>query len=292
MIKSMTGYGGAKGASGKIEISVEIKSVNNRYLDCTCKLPRGYLALEDPLKTVVQKYILRGKVDVFITIDTTNSDDIAIKVNRPLVEAYLSALREIAEEFDLACKVNAMDMTRFPDVFQAEKRMGDTEQLCTDIIAVLEEALSGFEEMRIREGNKLFLDISGRLDEIERLTAVIEEISPRSVAEYRKKLETKMSELLQTADIDESRIITEAALFADRVAINEEIVRLRSHIGQLRGLLDSGDAVGRKIDFLVQEFNREANTIGSKGNDPEMARMVVELKAEIEKIREQAQNIE
>ena len=292
MIRSMTGYGSAKGVFEKTEISIEIKSVNNRYLDCTIKLPRVYYQFEDSLKSAIQKHISRGKVDAYISIDSSKANDVEIKINRPLAEAYIGALREMAREYNLSCNISAMDMTRFPDVLQAEKCEADTERLYKTIRGVLEEALAGFNEMRVREGNKLYLDISARLDEIERLTVIVEEISPRSVAEYRKKLETRMNDILQTTDIDQSRILTEAALFADRVAINEEIVRLRSHVEQLRGLLESAEPVGRKIDFLVQEFNREANTIGSKGNDPEMARTVVDLKAEIEKIREQAQNIE
>ena len=292
MIRSMTGFGSAKGACGKMEISIELKCLNNRYLDCTVKLPRVFSSLEEPLKAIVQKHISRGKVDVYIAIDTSNSDDIDIKVNHPLVKAYVSALRSMAEENGLSCDFSITDLTRFPDVLQAEKREVDAEQLCADISGILEEALCGFNEMRLREGEKLKRDITARLVEIERLTAVAEEISPRSVAEYRKKLETRMSEILQTANIDEARILTEAAIFADRTAINEETVRLRSHIAQLRELLDSKESVGRKIDFLVQEFNREANTIGSKGNDVEMSRTIVDLKAEIEKIREQAQNIE
>jgi len=292
MIRSMTGFGSAKGACGKMEISVELKSLNNRYLDCTIKIPRVFSSLEEALKAIVQKHISRGKVDVYIAIDTSNTDDIEIKVNHPLVKAYVSALRSMAEENGLASSINVTELTRFPDVLQAEKREADTEQLCADISAVLEEALSGFNDMRMREGEKLRRDITARLAEIEKLTAIAEEISPRSVAEYRKKLETRMSEVLQAANIDEARILMEAAIFADRTAINEETVRLRSHIAQLRELLDSREPVGRKIDFLVQEFNREANTIGSKGNDVEMSRTIVDLKAEIEKIREQAQNIE
>ena len=292
MVKSMTGYGSATGVSGKLEISIEVKSVNNRYLDCAVKLPRVFTAFEDPLKALVQSFISRGKVDVFITIDSSKADDVEIKVNRPLVEAYISTLRSIAEEYDLSGNISVIDITRFPDVLHAEKRETDKEQLCADICAVLKEAMTGFDEMRTREGEKLSLDVSARLDEIEKLTCAAEEISPRSIAEYKKKLETRMIEFLQSHDIEEARILTEVAIFADRVAINEETVRLRSHISQLREMLDSNEPVGRKIDFLVQEFNREANTIGSKGNDTEMARIIVDLKAEIEKIREQAQNIE
>jgi len=288
----MTGFGSAKGASGKMEISVELRSVNNRYLDCTVKLPRVFSSLEEPLKAIVQGSISRGKVDVYVAIDASDADDVEIKVNHSLASAYVTALKSIAEANGLACNINVSELTRFPDVLQAEKREADPEQLCADIGGILGEALSGFNEMRMREGGKLRRDIMARLAEIERLTAAAEEISPRSVAEYKKKLETRLGEMLQTANIDEARILTEAAIFADRTAINEETVRLRSHISQLRGLLDSREPVGRKIDFLVQELNREANTIGSKGNDVEMARTIVDLKAEIEKIREQAQNIE
>ncbi|MCL2365675.1 MAG: YicC family protein [Oscillospiraceae bacterium] len=292
MIKSMTGYGGAKGTSEKLELSVEIKSVNSRYLDCSIKIPRVYIALEEPLKSLVSKYISRGKVDVFVSIDSSSADDVEIKLNRPLVEGYISILRSMSEEYDLGGRVSAMDLTRFPDVLRAEKKEANAEQLCADVSATLEEALLGFNEMRMREGGTLCSDISERLDQIEQHLMLIEEQSPKSVAEYRKKLELRMQEILQTTDIDEARILTEAAIFADRVAINEETVRLRSHISGLREMLRSREPIGRKIDFLVQEFNREANTIGSKGNDVKMARVVVDLKAEIEKIREQAQNIE
>ena len=292
MIKSMTGYGSAKGLSGKSEISAEIKSVNGRYLDCSVKIPRAFIALEEPIKSTVGKYISRGKVDVFITIDSSGADNMEIKVNHALADAYISMLYALADEYDLPRQINVIDLARFPDVLKAEKNEDDPEQLGADVCSVLEEALSGFNMMRANEGEKLRRDILARLDDITRLTALAEEISPRSVGEYRNKLETRMRELLQGAEIDEQRIITEAALFADRVAINEETVRLKSHVAQLRDLLDSDESVGRKIDFLVQEFNREANTIGSKGNDAEMSVLIVDLKAEIEKIREQAQNIE
>ena len=288
----MTGYGGAKGTSDKLEISIEVKSVNNRYLDCSIKLPRVYSSFEDTLKKKVQEVISRGKVDVFITIDSSNADDIEIKVNRPLVEAYVNAMRTIAQEHELNSDIRVADLTRFADILQAEKREVDADKLKTDICNILCSALSEFNEMREREGNKLSSDISDRLDSIEKLTKQAEELTPKTVDEYRKKLELRMNEVLQSTTIEEARILTEAALFADRITISEETVRLFSHISQLREMLKSNEPVGRKIDFLVQEFNREANTIGSKGNDSEMAKITVELKAEIEKIREQAQNIE
>jgi len=292
MIKSMTGYGGAKGTSGKLEIAVEVKSVNNRYLDSTIKLPRVFNAFEEALKTIVHGAISRGKVDVYISIDSSKADDIEIKINKPLVEAYVEALRTIEWENDLSSDIRVADLIRFPDILQAEKHEVDTEKLCADISKVLSAALADLNDMRTREGEKLYKDILARLDEIERLTTSAAELSPKIVEDYRKKLESRMNEILQTANIDEARILTEAALFADRTAINEETVRLSSHIAQLRELISNDEPVGRKIDFLVQEFNREANTIGSKGNDTEMSKIIVDLKAEIEKIREQAQNIE
>jgi len=292
MIKSMTGYGGAKGFSGKMEITVELKSVNNRYFDCTVKIPRIYTALEEPLKAVISKHISRGKVDAFVTIDSSKTDDVEIKVNHNLAKAYISALRSMAEDFGLSSNISAMDMTRFPDVLQAEKVQADVDTLKADVCIILEEALCAFNDMRAREGVKLKDDIEVRLAEIERLNESVEEISPRSVAEYRRKLESRLREVFELTGVDEQRLMTEAAIFADRVAVSEETVRLRCHIEQLREMLDSREPVGRKMDFLVQELNREANTIGSKGNDPEMARVIIDMKAEIEKIREQAQNIE
>ena len=292
MIKSMTGYGGAKGTSDKIEISIELKSVNSRYLDCTIKLPRVYIAFEEPIKQAIQKHISRGKVDVFVTIDSSSADDVEIKVNHALAEGYLSALASLAEKYSISGDINAAALIRFPDILVASKREVDKDRLCTDICTFLEEALAGFDSMRSSEGEKLCGDISARLDDIEILTKAASEASEKSVEEYRKKLETRMKEILQTTDIDEQRILTEAAIFADRVAINEETVRLLSHTSQLREMLRGSEPVGRKLDFLIQELNREANTIGSKGNDSEIARITVDLKAEIEKIREQAQNIE
>ena len=292
MIKSMTGYGSAKGISGGMEISVELKSVNNRYFDCTVKIPRAFMAFEETLKSVVGRYTTRGKIDVYIAIDVSKSGAIEIKVNQQLADAYISALRDLERDHHLSGGISVSDLSRFPDVLQAEKKEEVPDQLCADICAVLEDALSGFNDMRVNEGEMLCRDINVRLNEIERLTVMAEGISPRSVEEYRTKLEAKLREVLQSNDIDDQRILMEAAIFADRVAINEETVRLKSHIAQLRDLLVSSEPVGRKIDFLVQEFNREANTIGSKGNDADMARVTVDLKSEIEKIREQAQNIE
>ena len=298
MIKSMTGYGSAKGASGAggasgaIDVTVEVRSVNNRYLDCNFRLPRVYTAMEDALKSTVTRSISRGKVDVYVSIDASRADMVTVRLNKPLADAYIEALRAISETYGLKNDISALELTRYPDVIQIDKSEADLETLSADVCAVLEAALLDFDAMRSREGAHLSADIEERLNTIESLTKRVEECSPRSVAEYRARLEAKMTEILQSKDVDETRILMEAAIFADRVAVSEETVRLKSHVGQLRAMLKSREPVGRKLDFLIQELNREANTIGSKGNDAEMARIVVDLKAEIEKIREQAQNIE
>jgi len=292
MIKSMTGYGCAKGESGKIGISIELRSVNNRFLDCSIRIPRVYTVVEDALKSLVQKHISRGKVDVYVTLDTSNADDVIIEVNQPVAASYMKALEELSELYDVKNDVTALSLSRFQDVLRIEKAEADTDELSADLCSVLEEALCGYDKMRLVEGEKLYNDISSRLDEIERLTAMAKERSPVTVKAYRDKLTARMREVLQNTEIDENRILMEAAIFADKVAVNEEIVRLRSHVSQLRDMLLSDEPVGRKLDFLIQELNREANTLGSKGNDSEMARIVIDLKAEIEKIREQVQNVE
>jgi uncharacterized protein (TIGR00255 family) len=255
-------------------------------------MPRVYASIEDTLKATVTRSISRGKVDVFINIDSSKADNITVKINKPVADAYMAVLRTLSDDYGLSGTVSAIEFARFPDVLQLEKNEADTDVLAQDIGAVLENALRDFDAMRSREGENLASDIAQRLNEIEQLTRKAEEYSPKSVTEYRAKLESKMSEVLQSKEIDAARILLEAAIFADRVAVSEETVRLKSHIEQLRRMLQSREPVGRKLDFLIQELNREANTIGSKGNDVEMARIVVDLKAEIEKIREQAQNIE
>jgi len=292
MIKSMTGFGSAKGSSGRLEITVEVKSVNNRHLDCSVKIPRIFTSIEETLKSLVQTYISRGKVDVSVYIDSSNADDIEIRINHSLAKAYITALHEIARDNGLGSEISVTDLTRYPDILQATRREVDTDVLSADICEILKDALNKFDEMRISEGEKLKTDVLSRLVQIEKLTAMVEEISPETVALYRSKLESKINEVLQSSSVDESRILTEAAIFADRISVDEETVRLRSHITQLRELITSDEPVGRKIDFLVQEFNREANTIGSKGNNVQMSKIIVDLKSEIEKIREQAQNIE
>ena len=292
MVRSMTGYGRARSTLHGRDITVEVRSVNNRYLDCSIKMPRVYIFAEDAMKALVQKTVSRGKVDVFVTIDTVEAEGSVVRVDTALAGEYLQAIRALKDQFGLPEDVTALSLARMPDVLTVTKAEEDLEAVSGDICSVLEEALAAYQVMRATEGEKLAADIAGRLDTIEALTGKVEERSPQTVAEYRQKLLDRMQEVLSSASIDESRILTEAAIFADKVAVDEETVRLRSHLSQLREMLRSDVPVGRKLDFLIQEVNRESNTIGSKCSDLEIARWVVELKAEVEKIREQVQNIE
>ena len=293
MIKSMTGYGRARQTLHKRDITVEVRSVNNRYLDCTVKMPRMYAFAEDAVKQVVQKRVSRGKVDVFVTVDASAADVAKVTVNRELAAQYAAALGELAELCGpTAFKVTPEQLARFPDVLAVTKADEDLEAVSSDLCAVLEEALTAYNDMRAVEGAKLAEDIGSRLDTIEAYTGQVEERSPQTVAEYRAKLTARMQEVLQSATVDPQRILMEAAIYADKVAVDEETVRLRSHVSQLRTMLESDEPMGRKMDFLIQEVNRESNTIGSKCSDVAIAQVVVGLKAEVEKMREQVQNVE
>ena len=294
MVKSMTGYGRARETRNGRDITVEVRSVNNRYLDCSVRMPRAYGFAEDAIKALVQKRTSRGKVDVFISVDAKGAEETVVAVNEPLARSYIAALRQLYGLSDgmLRKKYAVTDLARLPDVLQVTKAEEDLETVTADLCAVLEEALTAYTSMRETEGEKLAQDILGRLDTIEALTAKVEQRSPQTVAEYREKLLARMQEVLQSTAIDQSRILTETTIFADKICVDEETVRLRSHLAQLREMLRSGVPVGRKLDFLIQEVNRESNTIGSKCTDLEIARWVVDLKAEVEKIREQVQNIE
>lgn len=293
MIKSMTGYGRARQTLHKRDITVEVRSVNNRYLDCTVKMPRMYAFAEDAVKQVVQKRVSRGKVDVFVTVDASAADVAKVTVNRELAAQYAAALGELAELCGpTAFKVTPEQLARFPDVLTVTKADEDLETVSSDLCAVLEEALTAYNDMRAVEGAKLAEDIGSRLDTIEAYTGQVEERSPQTVAEYRAKLTARMQEVLQSATVDPQRILMEAAIYADKVAVDEETVRLRSHVSQLRTMLESDEPMGRKMDFLIQEVNRESNTIGSKCSDVAIAQVVVGLKAEVEKMREQVQNVE
>lgn len=291
MIKSMTGYGRARENRNGRDITVEVRSVNNRYLDCTVKLPRAYIFAEDAVKTRVQKAVSRGKVDVFITMESAGSDDAVVTVNEPLARAYCKALSQL-ETLGARGGVSAVELARFPDVVTVTKAEEDLEAIAGDICAVLEQALAAYNDMRAVEGRKLAEDIVSRAGTIEQCVGVVEERSPQTVEEYRQKLFAKMQEVLGSTNIDEGRILQEAAIYADKVAVDEETVRLRSHIAQLRTMVESVKPVGRDMDFLVQEFNRECNTIGSKCKDLHITETVLQMKAEVEKIREQVQNVE
>ena len=292
MIKSMTGYGSAKGTVEGLQITVELKSVNNRYLDASVRLPRSFLFAEDAVKSAVQKHISRGKVDVFVSVDASEAGEMNVKVNEPLLRGYLDALRHIAEEYSLPNDATALAVSRFPDVLTVEKKDLDADAISAGILEITEQALHDFDAMREREGQKLRDDVLDRLGTIDALVSAVEKASPETVSAYRARLEAKMAEVLGTAGIDENRILAEAAIFADHIAVDEETVRLRSHMSQLKTMVNGNSPTGRKIDFLIQEFNREANTIGSKCQNSDIAHTVVDLKSEIEKIREQIQNIE
>ncbi len=292
MIKSMTGFGSAKGVVEGIEITVELKSVNNRYLDTSVRLPRNFLFAEEAVKAVISSHISRGKVDVFVTISSSGADDLTVSVNEPLLKGYVDAIAHIADEYSLPNDMSATALSRFPDVLSVEKKELDTEKITEGLREITEAALIDFDKMRLKEGEKLRDDVLEKLENISKLVAAVEEKAPQTVMDYRQRLTQKLNEVLGGSGIDESRILTEAAVFADKVAVDEETVRLRSHMSQLTGMVNAASPIGRKMDFLIQEFNREANTIGSKCQSSEVAYIVVDIKAEIEKIREQIQNIE
>lgn len=292
MIKSMTGYGRSQQLADGMNITVELKSVNHRYFEFSSKLPRSYGFLDEKLKSFFMGKLTRGKMECYVQIETVEEPDTIISVNHPLVKGYLDAYKELAETYGLENNVKVSDISRVSDIFSIRKQAADEDKIWAAVQTVAEEALNGFVAMREREGERLRADVLSRLDLILENVAYIEERSPETVKEYNEKLLGRLRELLSDAHIEEQRILTEAAIFADKIAVAEETVRLRSHISQMRTFLEADEAVGKKMDFLIQEFNREANTIGSKAQDVEIARRVVAIKSEIEKIREQIQNIE
>ena len=288
----MTGYGRAVETVNGREFTVELRSVNNRYLDCTVKLPRSVSFAEEAVKQAVKQAVSRGKVDVFITVKSENSDDTRITLNAAVLEGYLSAMRQMVAEHGVRDDISVSTVSRLPEVFTVEKPEVDEEQLKADLMSVVAKALAGYNAMRSTEGQALDADLRSRGNTILELVSQVEAGNAQTVIDYRTRLENKLKEVLSNTSIDESRILTEAAIFADKVAVDEETVRLRSHLQQMNTMLTGGGAVGRKLDFLLQEMNREANTIGSKCTDVKLARIVVDIKAELEKIREQTQNIE
>ena len=292
MIRSMTGYGSAKGTVAGFAITIELRSVNNRYLDLGIKLPRGFLFAESEIKNYMQQKVSRGKLDFFLTLDSVESDQTRIRVNSRLAEAYRNAITEIGQNLELPNSVSALDIARFSDVLSLEKAELDQAAFLEQLMPLLDTALLDFNAMRSREGEKLAKDLLQKADRIEDMVLAVERQAPNTVSAYRERLEAKLREVLNDTAVAEERVIAEAAIFADRVATDEETVRLHSHLSQFRKMMAEGSPIGRKLDFLIQEFNREANTIGSKCQDSEIAYLVVDLKSEIEKIREQVQNIE
>ena len=292
LIKSMTGYGRCVETLNGREFSVEIRSVNNRYLDCSVKLPRSLSFAEEAVKQAVKAAVSRGKVDVYITVKSEAAEDTAISLNKTVLEGYLGAMRQMVNEFGVKDDISVSTVSRLPDIFTVEKPDVDEEQLLKDLLSVLADALAAYNDMRATEGAALDADLRSRGNTILTLVEQVEQGNSQTVIDYRARLEAKLREVLENTNIDESRILTEAAIFADKVAVDEETVRLRSHLEQMNSMLAGGGAIGRKLDFLLQEMNREANTIGSKCTDVKLARIVVDIKAELEKIREQTQNIE
>ncbi|MBR3974075.1 MAG: YicC family protein [Oscillospiraceae bacterium] len=288
----MTGYGRAVETVNGREFTVELRSVNNRYLDCTVKMPRSVSFAEESVKQAVKAAVSRGKVDVFITIKSENTDDTKITLNTAVLEGYLAAMRQMVSDYGVRDDISVSTMSRLPEMFTVEKPEVDEDQLKADLLGVVNKALEGYNNMRCVEGKALDADLRSRGNTILELVSQVEAGNGQTVIDYRTRLENKLREVLANTSIDESRILTEAAIFADKVAVDEETVRLRSHLQQMNNMLTAGGAVGRKLDFLLQEMNREANTIGSKCSDVKLARIVVDIKAELEKIREQTQNIE
>lgn len=294
MIRSMTGYGRAQMTVDTMNITVELRSVNHRYFEFNSRVPRNYGFLDEKLKSFVGSLVARGKVECYVSVENLEDGEVEILVNHSLATSYLNALKELAErnELNLRDDLAISTLARTNDIFAVHKQEADEEKIWNAVKTVTEEAVAKFVSMREAEGEKLKADVLYRADEILKKVAIIEERSPETVKEYNDKLLSRIKEFLSDVQVDEQRILTECAIFADKVAVAEETVRLRSHIDQLRLFMDSNEAIGRKIDFLVQEMNREANTIGSKAQDVTIARNVIDIKAEIEKIREQIQNIE
>lgn len=292
MLRSMTGYGRSQKILNGRDILVEIRSVNHRYFEYSSRIPRVYNYIDDKLKTLLKTGISRGKVEISVNVNNIEGKDALIAVNSGIAAGYVEALRGIAGELSLQDDLKLSNLLRLPDVFNVQKAPDDEEQIWNDVSEVVTEALERFVEMRRVEGEKLCNDVTEKAELILDMVSKVEELSPLTVENYRNRLYAKLSEVLENKEIDQQRIVTEAAIFAEKVAVDEETVRLRSHISQLKSMLESDEAIGRKLDFIVQEMNREVNTIGSKAQDLNITKLVVDMKAEIEKIREQIQNIE
>lgn len=292
MIKSMTGYGSAVYSENGKKYSVEIKSVNNRYSDISVKAPRIYGFLEDALRKRAAERIRRGKADIYVTVENDGADSGSVSVDTSLAAQYMKAFSQLSDSLGIPCNMKSEDFLRIQDVFRVKKAEENEDEIAAAAKKALDGALDRFEEMRLREGEKMLEDLQAHLAVIKEETAHIEAHAPEIVEQYRKRIEERVRDILGTAPYDETRLLTEVAVFSDRVNVNEEIVRLKSHISQFSEMLASDEPVGRKIDFLIQEMNRETNTIGSKSNDLEASKIIINIKAEIEKLREQIQNVE
>ncbi len=292
MLRSMTGYGRNEAIIGPKKITVEIKSVNHRFSDYNIKVPRAYGFLEDKVRVKASEAIARGKVDVYVSIESIGESDKIVTVNKELAENYITALRELCKEFNIADDISASTVAQFSDIFRSEQKRDDEEELYKAVEQVMIPALEAFLAMREREGSRIEEDLRARIEYMKDLSAKVDELSPKTVEEYKKKLYNKIYELIGENDIDDNRVLTEVAIFADKVAVNEETVRLGSHFKEFDEIMSSGEPAGRRLDFLIQEINREINTIGSKASDADIAKLVVTLKGEVEKLREQVQNIE
>lgn len=292
MVRSMTGYGRFESDASGRNISVELKSVNHRYCEFSCRLPSSMGFLEEKLKSYVRSRVSRGKIDLYLSAEAREDEDCTVTVNTALAKGYAKALSELAEIIGADGKVSPEALSRFQGVLSVRKAETDEEAVWSEVLPVVEKAVDKFILMRETEGQKLYEDVFSKTDNILRMVEFVEQKAPETVEKYCKRLEAKLAEVLEDKSVDEQRIITEAAIFADKIAVDEETVRLRSHIAQIRALLDSGEPVGRKLDFVLQESNREINTIGSKSQNTEISKVVVDVKSELEKIREQIQNIE
>ena len=294
MIKSMTGFGRCRTVLHGREISVEIKSVNHRFFEFSCRTPKGYGFLDDKLKALVNSRVSRGKIDMFVTVGAAEDTPAEVKINHSLVSGYINAMKEISEIYGIENDVTVTAISRFPDVYTVSKAPENEEEITADVLEAANTAIDGFIAMREAEGEKMKADILGRAEVILATVDEIDERSPQTVKEYEERLLDRINRTLQdyNINIDEQRVLTEVAVFADKVAVAEETVRLRSHFAQLSKIMESQTPIGREIDFIIQEMNREANTIGSKVQDAEIAHKVVKIKSEIEKMREQIQNIE
>lgn len=292
MIKSMTGFGRAELADAKRKITVEIKAVNHRYLDCNIKMPKKLGFFESSIRTVIKDYIQRGKVDIFITYEDYTENTMNLKYNHEMATSYLKYFKEMAEEFGIENDVRVTSLSRCPEVFSLEEAAVDEDEIWADLEKVLRQACEGFVATRIKEGDNLKSDLIEKLDGMLGYVADIEKRAPQIIEEYRKKLADKVADLIADAKIDEGRILGEVTLYADKICVDEEIVRLKSHIKHTKETLEEGGSVGRKLDFIAQEMNREANTILSKANDLSTSDLAINLKTDIEKVREQIQNIE